>query len=237
MMERTKETAEHLGARWDLSRIYIGSNELVGDRVISAFLLAPREHFVRKVNLARAYDDSWLPIGYGATITDPDVVAMMTTSLDLQPHHRVLEIGTGSGYQSAILSRLSNFVYTIEIIEPLARETDELYASLEADYPTYRNIHRKLDDGFYGWEEYAPFDRIIITCAIDHVPPPLIKQLSMDGIIVAPIGPPGRQYIMQIRKVLTADNKVTLTRRDVYDGLSVVFIPFRDERGKSYNGR
>ncbi|MBN1524851.1 MAG: protein-L-isoaspartate O-methyltransferase [Spirochaetales bacterium] len=234
MHENTAEEVDFITARWGLASKYIESKELVGDRVIEAFLLTPREHFVRKPNIARAYDDSWLPIGHGATITDPDVVAMMTTSLEIEPQHRVLEIGTGSGYQSAILSHLSNYVFSIEIIEPLAKETDELYTSLEADYPTYKNIHRKLDDGFYGWEEYAPFDRIIITCGIDHVPPPLIQQLSNDGIIVAPLGPPGRQYIMQMRKEETEDKKIKLTRRDVYSGMSVSFIPFRDKKGQAY---
>ena len=97
------------------------------------------------------------------------------------------------------------------------------------------NIRRKLDDGYYGWEEIAPFDRIIITCAIDHVPPPLIKQLSIDGIIVAPIGPPSRQHIMQMRKIIDEENKLKLTRDDVYNGLSVSFIKFRDKEGKSYS--
>jgi protein-L-isoaspartate(D-aspartate) O-methyltransferase len=235
----TKNTGEDIGyleQRWELSRRFIESKELVGDNVVRAFLRTPREHFVRSANLKRAYDDSWLPIGYGATITDPDVVSMMTTSLDVKPNSKVLEIGTGSGYQSAFLSHLSNYVYTIEIITPLAIETNQLYKSLEDKYPMYKNIKRKLDDGFYGWEQYAPFDRIIITCAIDHVPPPLIKQLAIDGIIVVPLGPPGRQQIMQERKTMSSDNKITITRRDVYDGIGVKFIPFTDREGVSrYN--
>lgn len=232
----TKNTGEEIGfleQRWDLSRTYIDSEELVGERLIRAFLRTPREHFVRSANIKRAYDDTWLPIGYGATITDPDVVSMMTTSLDVRPDSKVLEIGTGSGYQSAFLSHLSNYVYTIEIITPLAIETNQLYKSLEDRYPMYRNIKRKLDDGFYGWDQYAPFDRIIITCAIDHVPPPLIKQLSPNGIIVAPLGPPGRQQIMKLQKKMDADNKITITRRDVYNGLGVKFIPFTNRDGVS----
>lgn len=234
MTKNTGEERHFLEQRWDLSRVFVNSGELEGDAVIRAFLRTPREHFVRAANLKRAYDDSWLPIGYGATITDPDVVSMMTTSLEVRPEHRVLEIGTGSGYQSAFLAQLSNFVFTIEIIRPLAIETDQLYKSLEDQYPMYRNIRRKLDDGFYGWEQYAPFDRIIITCAIDHVPPPLIKQLAVDGIIVAPLGPPGRQQIMQMRKLKSENNKITITRRDVYNGLGVRFIPFTDKTGQSY---
>jgi protein-L-isoaspartate(D-aspartate) O-methyltransferase len=233
MSMHTGEEIGFLEQRWDLSRQFIKSDELAGDRLIRAFLRTPREHFVRSTNIKRAYDDTWLPIGYGATITDPDVVCMMTTSLDVKPDSKVLEIGTGSGYQSAFLSRLSNYVYTIEIITPLAIETNQLYKSLEDRYPMYRNIKRKLDDGFYGWDQYAPFDRIIITCAIDHVPPPLIKQLSPNGIIVAPLGPPGRQQIMQIKKITDADNKISITRRDVYNGLGVKFIPFTNADGVS----
>jgi len=235
MLANTTEDINFLSSRWDLSQRYIKTKELVGENVIYAFLRTPRENFVRQHNRSRAYDDTWLPIGWGATITDPDVVSMMTTALYVEPDHKVLEIGTGSGYQSAILSNLTNYVYTIEIIEPLAISTDSLYTGLEIEYPTYKNIKRKLADGFYGWEEYAPFDRIIITCAIDHVPPPLIKQLSLDGIIVAPIGPPGRQHIMQMRKIVNDENKVVLTRKDVYNGVSVRFIPFRDKTGKSYS--
>ncbi|TFG62355.1 MAG: protein-L-isoaspartate O-methyltransferase, partial [Spirochaetales bacterium] len=235
MANHTKEKPEYLAARWDLAYTFITTEELTGEPMIRAFLLTPREHFVREQNIGRAYEDTWLPIGYGATITDPDVVSMMTTSLKVEPQHKVLEIGTGSGYQSAILSHLSNYVYTIEIIEPLYQETDTLYKKLSPDYPTYQNIRRKLADGFYGWDEYAPFDRIIVTCAIDHLPPPLIKQLSNNGIIVVPIGPPGRQQIMQITKTVDENNNISLKRRDVYNGVGVKFIPFRDETGKSYS--
>ncbi|MBN2354120.1 MAG: hypothetical protein JXD23_16230 [Spirochaetales bacterium] len=235
MTKNTNEDIGFLEQRWELSRRFIQSKELVGDNMIRAFLRTPRENFVRSANLKRAYDDTWLPIGYGATITDPDVVCMMTTSLDVKPDSKVLEIGTGSGYQSAFLSHLSNHVYTIEIITPLAIETNQLYKSLEDNYPMYKNIKRKLDDGFYGWEQYAPFDRIIITCAIDHVPPPLIKQLAIGGVIVLPLGPPGRQLIMQERKTMSEDNKIALERRDVYNGLGVGFIPMLDASGASHS--
>lgn len=236
MLANTDEELEYLEARWELVELYTSTSELTGEQTIRAFLRTPREHFVREQNINRAYDDTWLPIGWGATITDPDVVSMMTTTLAVEPHHRVLEIGTGSGYQSAILSNLSNYVYTIEIIEPLQAETDELYDELESDYPLYGNIKRKLGDGFYGWERYAPFDRIIVTCAIDHLPPPLLRQLAVDGIMVVPLGPPGRQYIMEVKKTLNEAGQLTLQRRDVYNGLSVKFIPFRDTEGTSYSG-
>ena len=234
MLNNTDEEEESLLARWQLSRDFIETVELVGDANIAAFLKTPREKFVRKANVSRAYEDTWLPIGYGATITDPDVVAMMTTALDVKPNHKVLEIGTGSGYQSAILSNLSPYIYTIEIIQPLYYQTDDLYEMLESDYPSYKQIVRKLGDGFYGWEKYAPFDRIIVTCSIDHLPPPLIKQLSANGIMVVPLGPPGRQFIMEVKKSIDENGNVVLKRRDVYNGLSVKFIPFRHESGENY---
>lgn len=235
MRSHTQEKEEYLRDRWDLSRTYIKSGELQGGS-IEAFLKTPRELFVREQNISKAYADTWLPIGYGATITDPDVVSMMTTTLDVKPTHKVLEIGTGSGYQSAILSFLTKYVYSIEIIEPLYQETNALYNSLQAQYPSFANIKRKLGDGFYGWEKYAPFDRIIVTCSIDHLPPPLVKQLAPNGIMVVPLGPPGRQYIMEVKKILKPDGTFDFTRRDVYNGLSVTFIPFRNEEGQSYSG-
>jgi protein-L-isoaspartate(D-aspartate) O-methyltransferase len=236
MVKNYGEDRSYLEERWDLAQTLQETGELQGN-AIEAFLRTPREHFVREANLARAYADTWMPIGYGATITDPDVVSMMTTTLEVRPEHRVLEIGTGSGYQSAILSHLSNHVYTIEIIEPLYQETDALYRQLETRYPGYRNITRKLGDGFYGWEKYAPFDRIIVTCAIDHLPPPLINQLTPDGIMVVPLGPPARQYIMKLERTTDAEGRVTFKRTDVYNGVGVQFIPFHDESGQSYSGQ
>lgn len=229
------EDRTYLEQRWELAQKYIETKELQ-EATIEAFLRTPREDFVREANLDRAYDDTWLPIGWGATITDPDVVSMMTTTLDVKPEDKVLEIGTGSGYQSAILSHLSNHVYTIEIIEPLYRETDALYRRLEARYPSYGNITRKLGDGFYGWEKYAPFDRIIVTCAIDHLPPPLIRQLAPNGIMVVPLGPPGRQLIMKVERIVDENGVETTRRTDVYNGVGVQFIPFRDDLGRSYSG-
>jgi protein-L-isoaspartate(D-aspartate) O-methyltransferase len=160
---------------------------------------------------------------------------MMTTTLNINPGDRVLEIGTGSGYQSAILAYLTQQVYTIEIIKPLFTETDILYRDLEKSFPAYGSIRRKLGDGYYGWEEHAPFDKILVTCSIDHIPPPLLKQLKTGGIMVLPLGPPGRQYIMEVKKNISEDGIITLTRRDVYNGLGVSFIPFRDEAGASYS--
>jgi protein-L-isoaspartate(D-aspartate) O-methyltransferase len=236
-MERTTgEESEYLKKRWELAQTFIKTHELQGN-AIEAFLRTPRQDFVRAKNIPRAYEDIWMPVGYGATITNPAVVGMMTTTLDVKPGLKVLEIGTGSGYQSAILSHLTNSVYSIEIIEPLFRETDALYKSLQPRYPMYGNIHRKQGDGYYGWEKYAPFDRIIVTCAVDHLPPPLIQQLAPRGIMVVPLGPPARQYIMKVERSRDDKGNVTLKRTDVYNGLSVKFIPFLDEQGHSYSGQ
>jgi len=224
-----------LEQRWNWAQNLVMTSELKRPEDVRAFLLTPREHFVRAQNKGLEYADTWLPIGYGATITDPDVVSMMTTTLNVKPWDKVLEIGTGSGYQSAILSYLTKDVYSIEIIRPLFVETDALYRRLERNFPSFSVINRKLGDGYYGWEEYAPFDKIIVTCSIDHIPPPLLRQLNPGGIMVLPLGPPNRQYIMEIVKNEEADGSITLSRRDVYNGQSVKFIPFRDEVGASYS--
>jgi protein-L-isoaspartate(D-aspartate) O-methyltransferase len=224
-----------LEQRWNWAQNLVKTSELKRPEDVRAFLLTPREHFVRAQNKGLEYADTWLPIGYGATITDPDVVSMMTTTLNVKPGDKVLEIGTGSGYQSAILSYLTKDVYSIEIIRPLFFETDALYRELEKTFPSFSVINRKLGDGYYGWEEFAPFDKIIVTCSIDHIPPPLLRQLKAGGIMVLPLGPPNRQYIMEIVKNEAADGSIALSRRDVYNGQSVRFIPFRDEIGASYS--
>jgi protein-L-isoaspartate(D-aspartate) O-methyltransferase len=235
MSKNRNDEQQFLEARWKWAQELILSSELKRPEDVRAFLLTPREHFVRSHNKGLEYANTWLPIGYGATITDPDVVSMMTTTLNLMPGEKVLEIGTGSGYQAAILSYLTKDVYTIEIIKPLFVETDALYRDLEKAFPSYSVINRKMGDGYYGWEEFAPFDKIIITCAIDHIPPPLLRQLNPGGIMVLPLGPPNRQYIMEVRKLEAEDGTITLSRRDVYNGLSVKFIPFRNEVGGSYS--
>jgi protein-L-isoaspartate(D-aspartate) O-methyltransferase len=234
MRNYRNDSPAFLEQRWSLAQDFVLSSELKRPEDVRAFLLAPREHFVRAQNRGLEYADTWLSIGNGATITDPDVVAMMTTTLDIHPGERVLEIGTGSGYQSAILSYLTQEVYTIEIIKPLYTETDKLYRDLEKSFPGYGGISRKLGDGYYGWEKYAPFDKIIVTCAIDHIPPPLLRQLKTGGIMVLPLGPPQRQYIMEVKKEVAEDGSITLSRRDVYNGLGVRFIPFRNEEASPY---
>jgi len=235
MTGHTDQEAGFLEQRWDLSAYLGRSGDLTRERVREAFLRTPREYFCR--NPRRAYANAALPIGYGQTISGPDLVTHMTNYLDPLPEQKVLEIGTGSGYQSALLSELSNHVYTIEIISALAHETDAIYKRLEPAYPEYRNILRKVDDGYCGWPEHAPFDRIIVTCGIDHVPPALIQQLAPNGIMVIPIGPPSGQTILRIIKKVSLDGTVSLSREDIYHGrVRVAFVPLTDRGGEAHQG-
>ncbi|HPU08196.1 MAG TPA: protein-L-isoaspartate(D-aspartate) O-methyltransferase, partial [Candidatus Atribacteria bacterium] len=141
--------------------------------VLKAMQEVPRHEFVPENLQNQAYDDTPLPIGYGQTISQPYIVALMTENLQIVPGCRVLEVGTGSGYQAAILSEMGCQVYTIEIIKDLAHQAEKKLKEL-----CYNNVKVKWGDGYLGWEEEAPFDRIIVTCAVDHLPPPLLAQLK-----------------------------------------------------------
>src|SRR5436853_5440945 len=135
----------------------------------------------------------------------------MTSTIDVKLGEKVLEIGTGSGYQSAFLSHLTDKVWTIEIIKPLAARTRGRYDALIArGYSEYSAITSKNADGYYGWEEEAPFDKIIVTCGIDHIPPPLLQQLKANGIMVIPAGPPGAQHLLKVVKDTGADGQVAI---------------------------
>ncbi len=236
MLKNTKQTEPFLKAKWERSREILQRQDIVEERVLQAFLMAPREEFCRPYNRKNAYADAAMPIGYGQTISGPHMVSRMTQNLRVEPHHRVLEIGTGSGYQASVLAELSNFVFTIEIVPELTQETDEIYKKLEADYPQYKNIKRKNADGYYGWEEYAPFDRIIVTCGIDHIPPPLLQQLTPGGIMVIPVGPPSGQTVMKVTKNVAPDGSVTLEREDIFHGRrKVIFVPFTAGKGEVHS--
>jgi protein-L-isoaspartate(D-aspartate) O-methyltransferase len=166
---------------------------------LAAMRAVPRHLFVPTSLLDQAYDNHPLPIGYGQTISQPYIVGLMTAELELEADDRVLEIGTGSGYQAAVLAHIVREVFTIEIIAPLAEGAAARLASLG-----YNNIRVRVDDGYYGWPEAAPFDAIIVTAAPDHVPQPLLGQLAIGGVMLIPVGPVGLyQELWKIRRVST----------------------------------
>jgi protein-L-isoaspartate(D-aspartate) O-methyltransferase len=164
-------------------------------RVLAAMAKVPREEFVPTDERIDAYEDGPLPIDYGQTISQPYIVAFMTEQLRPKPTDRVLEIGSGSGYQAAILAELVTDVYTIEIIEPLAKSAEATMQRLG-----YKNVHIKVGDGYQGWPEEAPFDAVIVTCAPENVPQPLIDQLQNGGRMVIPVGERFAQQLYLLEK-------------------------------------
>ena len=165
------------------------------ERVLAAMANVPREEFIPGDVRADAYEDGPLPIGYEQTISQPYMVAFMTEQLRSKPSDRVLEIGSGSGYQAAILAELVADVYTIEIVEPLAKSAEATLQRLG-----YKNVHIKVGDGYKGWPEEAPFDAIIVTCAPEKVPQPLVDQLKDGGCMVIPVGERFAQQLYLLEK-------------------------------------
>jgi protein-L-isoaspartate(D-aspartate) O-methyltransferase len=192
----------------------IRSRGVTDARVLDAMLAVPRERFVPPETALRAYDDSPLPIGAGQTISQPYIVAYMTDALDVRPRHRVLEIGTGSGYQAAVLAHLARDVYTMEIVAELARRASSVLQGLGL-----KNVHVRAGDGYAGWPEHAPFDRIMVTAAPERIPQPLVDQLAPGGRLVAPVGAQHEtQWITIIEKTPTG-----VTERRT---IPVRFVPF-----------
>ncbi len=187
-------------------------------RVLSALLKVERHRFVPEQYANSAYSDQPLPIGEGQTISQPYIVALMTELLELKGDEKVLEIGTGSGYQAAVLAELAKTVYTIEIIEPLANKAKMKLLELG-----YQNIKVKAGNGYLGWPEAAPFDAIIITCAPDHIPELLIEQLKEGGRMVLPLGS-GAQ---ELKKIIKRGGTV-----ETSDIIPVVFVPMTGEAVK-----
>jgi len=185
------------------------------DNILRIMEEVPRHEFVPDEFLSQAYENHPLPIGYGQTISQPYMVAWMTELLELQPGEKVLEIGTGSGYQAAVLAELDDVqVYTIEIVPELAESAASRLQELG-----YINIHTKQADGYYGWDEFAPFDAIIVTAAPDHLPAPLANQLTPGGRLVIPLGPPG--WIQTLWKFVQEDGELK-----AYNLGGVSFVPF-----------
>ena len=183
-------------------------------RVMAAMEKVPRHVFVQPSELPHAYDNRPLPIGNGQTISQPFIVALMSDLLGLQASHKVLEIGTGCGYQSAVLAELAHEVYTIEIVEPLATQSAARLSALG-----YRNVHARSGDGHHGWPQHAPFDAIIVTAAAPAVPPALIEQLKPGGRLVIPVG--GQWSSQQLLVVKKDADGGTVTR----NVLAVRFVP------------
>jgi len=200
--------------RLDMVERQIRQRGVSDPRVLDAMRSVPRERFVPARARSRAYEDSPLPIGSGQTISQPYIVAYMTEALGLQPEHKVLEVGTGSGYQAAVLSILAREVYTIEIVPVLARGAADVLRELG-----YRNVSVREGDGYAGWPEHAPFDRIMVTAAPDDIPKPLIEQLAPGGRLVIPVGPQGDTQWMTIVEKTPAG---IVERRTI----PVQFVPF-----------
>jgi protein-L-isoaspartate(D-aspartate) O-methyltransferase len=227
MVKNRGEDPHFLTQRFDRFEQLVAHRDVWDEADMRAFLLTPREEFVTAENLDRAYEWHHLNIGFGVTITGPHTVARMTNTLEIRRGDKVLEIGTGSGYQSAYLSNLTPNVWSIEIIPALARRTRALYDALIArGYGEYRAIRTRNADGYYGWEDAAPFDKVIVTCGIDHIPPPLLQQLTPDGIMVIPVGPPGAQHVLKAVKRRSPDGEMSVLRSDIYGGAIIPFVPF-----------
>ena len=216
-IEKFKEST---GDIYELRRIEMVEHQISGrgvsdKRVIETMLKVPRHLFIDETQWDYAYEDRPLPIGMGQTISQPYIVALMTENLELKGNERVLEIGTGSGYQAAILAEIVKEVYTVEIIPTL-------YEKAKKRLEHYPNVKTSRHDGYYGWEEYAPFDKIIVTAAPDHIPPPLISQLKDGGIMVIPVGPPGwSQILYKVIKEGKGIKTIEIT--------GVIFVPLTRE--------
>ena len=194
--------------------------DITNPKVLEIMGRVPRHLFVDKSLQSQAYADHPLPIGEGQTISQPYIVALMTQILQVQPGERVLEIGTGSGYQAAVLAELTNQVYTVEIRESLTKLAGQRLKQLG-----YEMVRVKYGDGYFGWEEYAPFDAIIVTCAANHIPPPLIKQLKEGGRLIIPLG--STTYFQTLTLLTKKQGKP-----DIQHLTGVAFVPMTGEAQK-----
>jgi len=210
---RRQEMVKEIEADVRETSLYIDADSL-DPRVMKVMGSVPRHEFVPLTYRTRAYENRPLPIGQGQTISQPYIVALMTDLLRIQPGARILEVGTGSGYQAAVLAELAEEVFTIEIIEALGEQATERLKVLG-----FGNVRVQLGDGYYGWEEYAPFDAIVVTAAASHIPPPLVKQLKPGGRMVIPVG--GRFQVQQLTLIDKDSDGKTRTRQI----LPVRFVP------------
>lgn len=213
MAEELEDTPKYREARKEMVSTQIRLRGVSNKDVLNAMIEVPRHSFVPKKLVSQAYEDHPIPIGQGQTISQPYVVALMTESLKLKGDERVLEVGTGSGYQAAILSRVAKEVYSIEIKERLYKKASKVLQSMG-----FTNVKTRHGDGYFGWAEAAPFDCIMITAAIDHIPPPLLKQLKKGGRLILPLGNP---FSYQNLSLVTKDDNNYSVRQIT----GVLFVP------------
>jgi protein-L-isoaspartate(D-aspartate) O-methyltransferase len=209
--ERQPSNPDWTAARMQMVDDQIAARDIKDPRVLEAMRRVPRHEFVPEAMRGNAYLDSPLPIGHDQTISQPYIVAYMTEALELDATHRVLEIGTGSGYQAAVLGELAKEVYTIEIVAPLADRARQTLKNLG-----YTNVHIRTGNGYLGWPEQAPFDRLMVTAAPDAVPPALIEQLKVGGLMAIPVGV-GDQELRILRRAASG--------LEVLRTLPVRFVP------------
>ena len=256
---RLGDLEDFAAARWDSARRLIADGDFIGfscgresdavvrsivSRTLAAYLLTPREAFIPEPHRASAYRPAALPLGQGQTISAPYMVTRMTAAAAVAADQRILEIGTGSGYQAAMLAALSDHVRTVEYVGQLSARAGETFDALTPTRPWLGTIRRRTGSGYDGWDEGAPYQRIIVTCAIDHPPPALLDQLAPGGILILPLGSPGTHQILaavrrreegedrppddswQSAKGLGAEGR-HFDITDLYgDGTRVVFVPF-----------
>lgn len=217
--ETPEQSDAYRTARETMVRTQIANRGIRDEATLAAMRNVPRHLFVPRGQVANAYRDSPLPIGFGQTISQPFIVAFMTEIVEPKPHYRILEIGTGSGYHAAVLAEIAKEVYTIEIIPELGERAKKLLEDLN-----YDNVHVKIGDGYYGWQEAAPFDAIVVTAAAEHIPPPLIAQLREGGKMIIPVGTPF--FVQQLMLVEKTEGK-TRTQNI----MPVRFVPFTRATG------
>lgn len=220
--QKVEAQNEYRLKREQMVETQIRNRGITNSDILDAFLQVERHRFVPEEMIELAYIDSPLPIGEGQTISQPYVVAFMTKQLQIKPSQKILEIGTGSGYQAAILAELGAEVYSIEIIESLAQNAKKVLNEIG-----YDNIHLKTSDGYLGWEEYAPYDAIIVTCAPSQIPEPLIEQLTDGGKMIIPVG----EQVSVQELILLEKNKGKIKQRSI---LPVRFVPMIDENRQNY---
>ena len=210
----TIQEDKYVKTREEMVKVQIENRGIKNQPTLDAMKKVPRHKFVPSNNIDKAYNDGPLPIGYGQTISQPYIVAYMTAVIDPKPDQKVLEIGTGSGYQAAVLAEIVDSVFTIEIITELSDSSQKKLKELG-----YKNVFCKNADGYYGWEKYALFDAIVVTAAAEHIPPPLIKQLKDGGKMIIPVGSPFlNQTLILVEK---HGEEITTTSL-----LPVRFVPF-----------